>query len=144
MSRVVKFAYCAIVAGVLSVPQSAAAGDIAWQAKLDAAMKTAAEKEQPVLVFATMRGCFFCQKMYHEAYGDRRVAAELNRDFVPVRLDADRSESVLDRLGVQAYPTTLIYSPQGKLLDKLEGYEPTTSLRRAMKSAREHRVAAKP
>ncbi|MCG8586362.1 MAG: DUF255 domain-containing protein [Pirellulales bacterium] len=128
----------------MSLPVSTAQADgVAWQAKFDKALEAAATKQQPVLIFATIEGCFFCQKMYHEAFADKRIADELNRDFVPVKLDADQSRDVLDRMGVEAYPTTLIFSHQGKLLKRLEGYKPTARLQRAMKSAREHRVAAK-
>jgi thioredoxin-related protein len=128
---------------LLSVAHSAQAGDIAWQAGFDKAMRAAGEKQQPVLVFATMQGCGYCKRMYHETYADKSVASELNRDFIPVWLDADSSEEVLARLGVEIYPTTLIFSAQGKLIGKLEGYEPTPALRSAMKDALSHRVASK-
>jgi thioredoxin-related protein len=143
MNRMSKFVCCLAVVALLAIAQPTQADDIAWQAKFDKALKTAGEKQQPVLVFATMRGCHFCNKMHHESYSNKTVAAELNRDFVPVWLDAGRSRAVLERLGVEYYPTTLIYSSQGKLIDKLEGYEPTQKLRSAMQGALKNRATVK-
>jgi thioredoxin-related protein len=95
-----------------------------------------------VLVFATMQGCQFCEKMYHESYADKKLAGELNRDFIPVRLSAEDSEDLLERMNVEVYPTTIIYSPKGKLLGKIEGYEAKSVLRRTMQGALQHRLVS--
>ncbi len=137
-----KIAFSAAVAAVLVVTQSAQADDVAWQARFFDAMKTAKETKQPVLVFATMQGCQHCEKMYHESYTDEKIAGTLNRDFIPVWLDAERSEDLLERMGVEVYPTTLIYSPQGKLLGKIEGYEEKPVLRSVIQGALRHRFVS--
>ena len=137
-----KISFCAAVAAVLVVTQSAQADDVAWQSHFFKAMKTAEENNQPVLVFATMQGCQYCQKMYQESYSDDTIARTLNRDFIPVRLSAEQSEDLLERMHVEVYPTTLIYSPKGKLLGKIEGYEAKPELRRVMNGALQHRLVS--
>ena len=137
-----KTALCVVAAAVLAVAQSAQAEEIVWQAGFFKAMKAAEEKKRPVLVFATMEGCHFCEQMHHEAYKDKKIASTLNSDFIPVRLDAYDSEDLLDRMGVQVYPTTIIFSPKGKRLGTIEGYEAKSVLDRALRGALRYQLAS--
>lgn len=142
MTVLARCACCVVVAVLLAVTQSAQADDVAWQTQLDEALASAAQQRQPVLVFATMRGCRSCKVMHRESYKNDTVTKQLNRDFIPVWLDANQAGAALNRLGVQYYPTTLILSPQGKVIDKIEGYGSTSALERSMKDALERRVAS--
>ncbi len=50
------------------------------------------------------------------SYGDRRVAALIAEDFVPVRVDADRRPDVNDRYNLDGWPTTVLLTPSGEML----------------------------
>ena len=60
--------------------------------------------------------CHGCAVMDTVSYGDRRVAALIAEDLVPVRVDADRRPDVNDRYNLDGWPTTVLLTPSGEML----------------------------
>jgi uncharacterized protein YyaL (SSP411 family) len=54
--------------------------------------------------------------MDRETYGDAEVAALLNKDYVPVRVDCDRRPDINDRFNLGGWPTTAFLTPKAQLL----------------------------
>ena len=71
---------------------------------------------KPVLLSISASWCHGCAVMDTVTYGDRRVAAVIAEDLVPVRVDADRRPDVNDRYNLDGWPTTVLLTPSGEML----------------------------
>lgn len=87
-----------------------------------AAWAAAQESRDPVLLFVTSDHCYYCKKMLNETLLHPQLAPAVAQLFETATINADRSPELAQGLGVRAFPTTLIVSPDGRLLSKLEGY----------------------
>ena len=57
-----------------------------------------------------------CRAMDERCYSDADIVAEINRWFVPVRVDADRRPDLLDRYELGGLPTTAFLDAEGQIL----------------------------
>jgi uncharacterized protein len=71
---------------------------------------------KPVLLSISASWCHGCAVMDAVSYGDRRVAALIVDDLVPVRVDADRRPDINDRYNLDGWPTTVLLTPSGEML----------------------------
>jgi len=123
MSRVRSLTVVALTAlfTVSSFSQASAAG-VQWQRDLKSAAVEAEKTGKPILVQFTASWCGYCHKMLRETYSDREIAARINEYFVPVVLDADDHEKIVEAVGVEAFPTAVVISPELDVLGKIEGF----------------------
>jgi hypothetical protein len=59
---------------------------------------------------------------------DRRVVPILNDGFVPVSIDVDRHEQLAKQMRIESVPTVLILSPEGRVLQRVTGFQSPTQL----------------
>ena len=57
-----------------------------------------------------------CRAMDERCYSDADIVAEINRWFVPVRVDADRRPDLVDRYELGGLPTTAFLDADGEIL----------------------------
>ena len=57
-----------------------------------------------------------CRAMDERCYSDADIVAEINRWFVPVRVDADRRPDLVDRYELGGLPTTAFLDAEGQIL----------------------------
>jgi thioredoxin-related protein len=93
------------------------------------------ENARPLLVYVTSRHCGYCRKMERDTWAEGHVTAAVNAGFFPVRVNADAEPSLVESLGVQAYPTTMVFSPAGTHILTLTGYVPPERMIEAMHRA---------
>jgi thioredoxin-like negative regulator of GroEL len=91
-------------------------------ASLDHAWGATQQSRRPIFVYVTSDHCYFCQKMASETWSHPQIAAGVAGYTEPVMVDASRAPEVAKKLGVRAFPTTLIISHEGKLLHRIEGF----------------------
>jgi uncharacterized protein YyaL (SSP411 family) len=60
-----------------------------WQEWSGAALAEAAERDVPVLLSIGYAACHWCHVMAHESFEDPATAAQLNRDFVCIKVDRE-------------------------------------------------------
>jgi uncharacterized protein YyaL (SSP411 family) len=98
---------------------------------LEAGLAEARTRGMPILYDFTADWCPPCRRMQRELFADPRVAAELSRSFVPVRvLDRVREEgrnaawvdSLQRHFRVRAFPTLVIVRPDGGPPVRIQGY----------------------
>jgi protein disulfide-isomerase len=107
-----------------------------WSQDVDAAWEQAKESGKPLVLFFTTDGCFFCDKMSKETFKNENVAKELADGFVPVVVHTRKNLDLVRRLGVQAFPTTLIVSKDAKILAAMPGYLNVAQMRETLRVAR--------
>jgi len=66
--------------------------------------------------------------MHAETFPNPAVAARVNSQFVPVLLDAEAQAADVKRLGVDAFPTVLVVSPEEKVVGRMTGFQSASQL----------------
>ena len=92
------------------------ADGVRWFDWADEAFRKAQAEDKPVVMDLTAPWSHGCRVMDRETYGDADVAAALNRDYVPIRVDCDRRPDINDRFNLGGWPTTAFLTPNGELL----------------------------
>ena len=98
------------------------------------ALAEAQRDGKPLLVFFTAEWCHYCHQMAGEAFVNPQVV-DLSQRFVCVLIDADAQAEVCRQFRVSAYPTVQFVSPQGMLLNRMEGKRPSNQVMMAMQTA---------
>jgi thioredoxin-related protein/YHS domain-containing protein len=97
---------------------------IVWQSDLDAARKLASQTNRLVLVHFWDLGCAPCAKMDQEVFSKASTAQGIAPYYVPVKLCASQVPQIRDYFGIKAWPTDVVITPAGQVLDKSVGYRP--------------------
>lgn len=98
-------------------------------ANLASAQTAARESNRPLLVFVTMPGCHFCDKMKAETWKNNDVESMLTSDFETVLVDQTEAPDWVYDQGIRLFPATLIFSPQGEAKSRIEGFVSPSELR---------------
>ena len=95
---------------------------VAWQPWGEAAFAAAAREGKPVLLSVGYAACHWCHVMAHESFEDPEIAALMNADFIPIKVDREERPDV-DQIYQQAlalmghqggWPLTMFLKPDGK------------------------------
>jgi uncharacterized protein YyaL (SSP411 family) len=82
-----------------------------------------AEKEHKlVLLDLEAVWCHWCHVMDQSTYSNPLVVAEINRNFLPVRVDQDARPDLANRFRDYGWPATIIFNAKAKPLVKRAGY----------------------
>ncbi len=93
-----------------------------WMPWGEEALARAKESGRPIFLSIGYSTCHWCHVMAHESFEDAAVAAVLNRDFVPVKVDREERPD-LDRVymayvqqttGHGGWPMSVWLTPEGK------------------------------
>src|SRR5262249_37842508 len=96
----------------------------------------ARQRRRPILVKVTATWCGPCRQMHQLTFTDERIRRRLRRDFVLLELDADEQAELVKDFRVEAYPTTLIVSPELKVVKRLPGYQAAGDLVKVLEHVR--------
>lgn len=99
------------------------------------AFAEARAESTPILLSLTASWCRPCDEMDAETYADPRIAAIVNEDFVPVRVDVDRRPRVRDRYNMGGFPSTVFLTPEGTVISGA-GYLGPDGLRQVLDRVR--------
>lgn len=114
------FSLCLI--SISSISQTIQGEEIRWQTNLKEAAQQARSEEKAMLIQIGASWCGFCHKMERETYKDPKVVKHVNSCFIPIHVDADQSTALVEAIGVSGLPTTVIITPQLKIVKKISGY----------------------
>ena len=107
----------------LAAPACLSAAEVQWTKDLQKAAAKASEQNKPMLVLVSAPWCGYCQQMLKTTFRDEKLIGQLNQSFVPVYLDADDYPEAVEELKVEGLPTTLVISPEMKVVERLSGYQ---------------------
>ena len=93
-----------------------------WMEWSDEAFERARLEDRPVMLSIGYAACHWCHVMAHESFEDEATAAQLNRDFVSIKVDREERPDVdqiymnaLHALGEQGgWPLTMFLDAQGR------------------------------
>ena len=90
--------------------------NIDWRNWGESAFGEAAQSGKPVLLAISAVWCHWCHVMDHKTYDDPRVIQTINRDFIPVRADADREPDINTRYNMGGWPSTVFLTADRDVL----------------------------
>lgn len=121
------------------------AGKIAWNSNLSEALAESKQTGQPLLLFVMVDNCPYCLKMKRTSFLDDQVTKQIGQSYVATQVNADNYRQYIRDLGVQLFPSTVIISPDNKIIDRINGYLNAQALNRRLLSASQRaRIARKP
>lgn len=121
------------VVAVCASPVSAQ--DVRWRHDFAAARKEAEASGKTLLLDFGTESCLWCKKLDATTFRDRGIAESLNANFIPVKVDAEREARLTQSAGVQAYPTVVLVSPDGKIVARHEGYADVAKMTALLRQA---------
>ena len=98
-----------------------AAGSINWHSYQDG-VALGKQRNKKVFVNFFADWCTYCKQMDSETFTDSAVGAYLNKNFIPVRVDADREAQVAAKYHVQGLPVTTFIGEDGVLIGSQSGF----------------------
>jgi thioredoxin-related protein len=81
--------------------------------------------------------------MERDTFSDQAVVEDIQTRFVPLNVAAESNETLLRKLQVRTFPTTVILSPQARMLDYIPGYVGPQELRMRLATATRSVAAAR-
>jgi protein disulfide-isomerase len=123
--------FCVVVLGLAA---SASAVGEGWMTDFEAAQVKAKAENKPMLLdFTGSDWCGWCIKLDKEVFGEAAFKDYAAAELVLVELDFPRSkgqsaelkaqnEALAKQYGVRGFPTILVLSPDGELIEKT-GYQ---------------------
>lgn len=101
---------------------------LAWRRSYKQAAEEARQRRRPILIKVTATWCGPCRQMQQLTFTDERVRRRLGRDFILLELDADEHSQVIADFRVEAFPTTLVVSPELNVIKRLKGFQSARDL----------------
>ena len=99
--------------------QAAQAEAINWRASVDVAKAEASQSGRFVLVHFWTPSCGPCKLLERDVFSQPQFGAVLEKDFVPVKVNADASPALSAAYRIDRVPTDILLSPQGTPLARL-------------------------
>ncbi len=113
---------------VLSAPgpsQAAGAQRVRWERGIDEAVKAARQAQKPIMVDFWAEWCSWCRRLDLTTYRDPLVVRLLG-DFVALKVNTEgtpREQAFAARYDVTSLPTIAFFSPEGRPLLRLTGFQ---------------------
>ncbi len=87
-------------------------------------LSIASKEKKLIFVDAYTDWCSWCKVMDKETFTDSAVAKFMNEKFVPVKYEMETGygAAMSAKYRVNAFPTFLIFTPNGKLVNRILGY----------------------
>jgi Thioredoxin-like domain len=101
-------------------------------ASYPAAWTAAQESNRPILVYVSMPQCPHCSKMLEQSYGSPDVNGLVKGSFETLEVSRYTHASLISKLHVKWYPTTVLVGSNNKVLDMIEGYVDANTFKRRL------------
>jgi thiol-disulfide isomerase/thioredoxin len=119
------------------------------QLSLNEIKAKAKEEGKYIFMDAFATWCGPCKQMEREVYPNDSVGAEMNKNFISIKVQMDSSDKddaavrkwyadarkIREEFGIVAYPTLLFLTPDGQLVYKQLGYNGIPEFMRAVRAA---------
>jgi len=98
------------------------AAEVHWTRSPEVAAKQASDSGRMIIVSVGAKWCHFCKKMDRDTWNDNDVANAIAAEYVPLKLSDEEHRELIKAMGIQGFPATLIFTPDRRLVARLDGY----------------------
>lgn len=103
---------------------SAGTDGINWQSDWKTALKTAAEKKQPVFMDFYTDWCPHCKRLDADTFVDKKVIDYFKKEnFVMLKINPEIDRAAENTFNVFSYPTLVIFKHDGTEWDRMLGFK---------------------
>lgn len=103
-------------AAIVITAGSHAQAEIAWQTNLRAAHSQAKSEGKLLLLHFYTDNCSWCDKLEAGAFRAPQVGEAVQKDYIPVKVHAERNPKLTEMFKVIKFPTDVIVSTTGEVL----------------------------
>lgn len=125
-----------------TLTMAATKAPIRWHSDPAKAHQLARTHRRPMLLFITTNGCHYCSTMKTRTFADPQVAADITSQFVAATVNGPDYATLTHQLGVKGYPTTVIISPDYRVLDSITGYVDARRFRQRLSASVDRHLVA--
>jgi len=104
---------------------------INWNEWNKESFQKAAKEKKPILLDIHGVWCHWCHVMDQTSYSDPEVIEIVNKDFIPIKVDTDKSPDINKRYNQGGWPSTVFLTPTGQIITGTT-YIPPDSLKDMM------------
>ncbi len=110
--------------------KSADNSEIKFYTSLEEAKTVAAKENKPIFMDVYATWCGPCKKMDKDVFNNTEVASYFNENFINVKMDIEKNEgpAIQQKYKINAVPTLLFMSAEGKVKQRAMGYTPKKTL----------------
>jgi thioredoxin-related protein len=134
-------ASCTVTLLVLVGAGPLMAQEVQWRQAYVPARREARDKNRPMVFDFGTSNCLWCKKLDDVTFRDPAVISQLNDKFIPVKVEAEKAQQLVEILEIQSFPTLLFAAPDGKILGIHEGFvdalQFNQQMQRALRESRE-------
>ena len=120
MKRLMQFSLAVAMVAV-SPMAFAKEGPVAWRTAYGNALSESQQTGKMLVICVSTTWCGPCRTLKQTTLSDPRVAAIIEKSCIPLALDGDQNQRLVQQLGVTSYPTQIFATPDGKIVARLEG-----------------------
>ena len=101
------------------------------------AKKLAMKEHKKVMIDFYTTWCGWCKVLDKKTYSDEHVGQIADAKFIPVKIDAEKGEGIglAKQYQITGYPTIVFFTPEGKEIDRVVGYEDADHFARSLNIA---------
>jgi protein disulfide-isomerase len=110
------------MAGLVAVMATSTVSAKGWLRDVEQALNVARSQQRPLVLFVSSDGCVHCDKMIATTFRDVNVRQTLGSSFVAAAIKGSERPDLMEHLRIRSFPTTLLVSPGGEVLDQMAGY----------------------
>jgi thiol:disulfide interchange protein len=99
---------------------------LTWQTSLAQGQTQAKDEHKYVLADVYTDWCGWCKRLDRDVFTNAKLVHYLQNGFICVKVNAEdpkEGKAVADLHKVTGYPCALVFSPDGKLIGRIEGYQ---------------------
>lgn len=100
-----------------------------WLTNFEQAKKESLKSRKPIFLQFEMDGCGGCKKLYAETYPNLKVEEEMQKWFVPLKLDLINDREIRRDLAAYWTPSFYFLDHEGKSYFNFNGYLPADEFR---------------
>lgn len=95
-----------------------------YSGSFDNFLREARKDHKPILIEFWAGWCAPCKKMDNETYADLNLSTFVNNNFMTFRMDIDSPDgmAIVERYGVEVFPTLLVADYKANEVSQLKGY----------------------
>lgn len=98
-----------------------------WSTNFDESIDQAEKGHKLVLADFYTSWCGWCKQLDKTTFADPEFMQYVNEHFIPVKLNAEdngEGQRTAEKNDVSAFPTGLVFAPNGKVIGRIFGYAP--------------------